>query len=71
MSALDDSREALRAHWRVLLQEWSAACEMWRDEVRDRFEKEYWQDFSQVVPRTLEELEQLARMLDQARRGVH
>ncbi len=71
MVALGDTREILRAHWRVLMQQWSATCEVWGDEVRGRFEKEYWHDLSQIVPQTLDELERLAGVLGEARRGVH
>lgn len=70
VSAVDHARETLRAHWRVLVQQWDATCEVWRDQVRDRFEKEYWHELSHIVPQTLDELERLAGVLAQARRQV-
>lgn len=70
MPTISDTREELRARWRLLVQQWDSVSDVWRDEVRDRFEKEYWNDLSHTVPQILDELERLAKTFADARRQV-
>lgn len=68
MSMLD---EKLQGAWLVMRQRLDSTGELWRDAVRQQFEKEFWQEFEQVVPATLEQMRRLGEVIDQARREVH
>jgi len=70
MSSLNTTHEQIRNGWRVLQRQWQASCALWDDPVRRQFEREFWQDFEQVVPATLKEMERLVQVIAQARRGV-
>ena len=70
MSNLNASEERLRQSWRALQQQWRSTCDLWNDPVRHRFEREFWQEWEQVVPATLDTMQQLANIASQARRAV-
>jgi hypothetical protein len=65
---LDDK---LQGAWLVMRQCLDSTGELWRDAVRQQFEREFWQEFEQVVPATLEEMRRLGEVIAQARREVH
>lgn len=71
MGLLDQVEKDSRTRWAVLQGQWHTACAAWNDAVRTQFEKEFWQEFEQVVPATLEEMRRLGEVIDQARREVH
>ena len=33
-----------RDHWRSLKVQWETTSELWQDSVRDRFEREFWEE---------------------------
>jgi len=71
MSTVHHSRESLQSSWRILHQQCRSACDLWNDPVRHRFEREFWLEYEQVVPATVDEMERLAQIIAQARRHVH
>jgi len=70
MSSLNTAHERIRNGWRVLQRQWQASGTLWNDPVQRRFEREFWQDFERVVPATMNEMQKLAEVIAQARRGV-
>jgi len=70
MSNVNVTSERLQNSWRALQQQWQATCELWNDPVRHHFEREFWQEWEQVVPSTLDAMQQLAEVMSAARRAV-
>lgn len=70
MSGLRTAQERLRNGWRSLQHQWQASGGLWHDPVHRRFEREFWQDFEQVVPSTMNEMQKLEDIIAQARRNV-
>ncbi len=70
MSAVTNARERIRAGWRILQTQWRATCELWNDPVRRRFERDFWQEWEQVVPSTMDAMQYLAEVISAARRAV-
>ena len=56
----------MRGEWTSLQKHWEATREQWHDTVEQRFEKEFWREWEQQVPKTLKRLAELERVLDQA-----
>jgi len=70
MNGVNDAGERLQNGWRALQQQWQTTCELWNDPVRHHFEREFWQEWEQVVPSTLDAMQQLAEVMSAARRAV-
>ena len=70
MSTVSDARRRLKDRWAALNVQWSSTCEVWNDPVRQRFEKQFWSDYEQVIPQVLGGMELLSEVLEQARRNV-
>lgn len=51
-----------------LLADWQRTRQSWRDTMADRFEKTYLEPTDADVRQTVEAMEQLSAMLEQARR---
>lgn len=67
---LETNHERLKASWQVLQSRWQASRAQWDDAVARSFEKEFWQAYEQTLPATLQEMQNLAEVIAQARRNV-
>ncbi|MBL7065841.1 MAG: hypothetical protein ISS49_16820 [Anaerolineae bacterium] len=70
MSGVNVAGERLQNAWRALQQQWRITGDLWNDPVRHHFEREFWQEWEQVVPSTLEAIRHLAEVMGAARRAV-
>jgi len=70
MSAIATAEERLQTGWRVLQQQWRTTCDLWNDPVRSHFEREFWQEWEQIVPATLDAMQHLAEVISAAQHGV-
>ena len=70
MSSVNTAGERLYNRWRALQQQWRTTCDLWNDPVRHHFEREFWQEWEQVVPTTLNALQDLAEVMSAAQRAV-
>lgn len=70
MSGIRGGHEQIQTRWRMLQQQWRTSCGLWNDPVRHRFEREFWREWEQVVPATLDAMQQLAEVVNAARRAV-
>jgi hypothetical protein len=70
MSAVATAQEQLRTGWHSLQQEWRTTCDLWNDSVHQRFEQEFWQEWEQTVPSTLDAMQRLAEVMSAAQRAV-
>ena len=66
MTRIADAYDRLRGHWSVLQDQWHATREVWRDDVGDRFEQEFWQEWEATVPLALKTIRELEEILHQA-----
>ncbi len=66
MSRIGEMYERMRGEWTSLQKHWEATREQWHDTVEQRFEKEFWREWEQQVPKALKRLAELERVLDQA-----
>ena len=65
-----DSLDKNRNAWRGIQQAWGTARYLWGDAIRQQFEKEFWQEFEQIVPTTLEAMRRLNDVIARAQREV-
>ena len=70
MSSVHNAGERLQNNWRALQQQWCTTCDLWNDPVQRHFEREFWQEWEQVVPSTLDAMQHLAEVMSAARRAV-
>ncbi|MEI6181571.1 MAG: hypothetical protein WCP31_12500 [Chloroflexales bacterium] len=60
----------LQQSWQHLSQQWQTTTPLWDDQVRWAFEAEFWQPLRSQVPMTLMKMEQLVRVITQAKQQV-
>jgi hypothetical protein len=65
-----DTQNALQAEWSLLVHQWQVTASQWKDAARQRFEREFWQEYEQIVPIYSEELKSLSLVLDKARQTL-
>ncbi len=63
-------RGEIDEEWSRLCRVWNAACDEWRDSVRDEFERNYWRYIESALPPYLDDLDELIRTVSDARRNV-
>lgn len=63
---MSGENESIRAEWRLLLSQWKSARTQWRDPVALRFERDFWRQYEEEVPRFLQILDQLDDVLERA-----
>lgn len=56
--------------WQRLRQRWQETTTIWSDSVGQQFEREFWQPLETQVAATQREMERLAYVIAQARRGI-
>jgi hypothetical protein len=56
--------------WNVLRQQWQTVTPLWQDQVRRQFEQRFWQPLESQMPALLQEMDNLARVIEQAQRAV-
>ena len=66
MGNLDNSRERVRGSWSELQRCWADVREQWRDPVAERFEREWWRQIEEVVPRVLDAMTELDDLISRA-----
>lgn len=66
MSLLRDTADELQAEWLLLRERWESAKEHWRDGVRERFEREFWEEYERVLPAAIAEIRRLDEQIDLA-----
>ena len=67
---LNTTRAELQEAWQRLRQRWQGTTVLWNDPMCRQFEREFWQPLEDQMPATLKEMERLAQVIAQARRGV-
>lgn len=70
MSNLLHQHERLRQEQRSLQLRWQDTRNIWDDIASQRFEHDHIHEIDAAVRATLQALEQLAQVIDQARRNV-
>lgn len=71
MNNLNIIHEDLQYKYNRLKLEWQKTCEEWDDSVRDRIEREIWQEFEGTVPQALDELQKLSELIAEAYRETN
>lgn len=69
MSNFVESRNTLQDAHRQISRLWPQAADDWRDELRARFEREFWVEYSGVVQDLCGALESLQEVTSQAERS--
>ena len=67
---IDSACSELQHSWEDLSQKWREVTSMWNDEVRWRFEGEFWKPLQSQMPMTVAKMEDLAKLIAQARQNV-
>ncbi len=70
MHSLGEIHEKFRHDWRNLQNQWQWASDRWRDEKKHQFEQQFWRQFEEIIPATLEEIDNLHQFVLHARREV-
>jgi uncharacterized protein YukE len=68
MSGLTDSYDRLRGEWSALSRQWEGTRAEWCDSIGDRFEREFWPEWEDEVPKLLRAMSELDEALDAALR---
>ena len=56
MGTLKNESEKAKNEWHRLKNQWNITSQDWDDDVKNRFEKEFWQEFEYLVPNFLKTL---------------
>jgi hypothetical protein len=70
MSDLNSIRDRLINEWRILVIQWRTTCNEWRDSQRIRFEKEFWTKFERSIPKFLDELAEMNKLIEKITREL-
>jgi hypothetical protein len=62
--------QVLDESWKRLRVQWVTASELWKDVQRRHFEREFWSEFTRVVPATRDALMELGNTVAAAQRSV-
>jgi len=71
MSNLNDIFYEFVTVWKVLDIEWVKAKDIWKDIVRDYFEKEYWKELEEEMQIFIKTMENLQTTIDEAIRATN
>lgn len=63
---MHESSERVAASWSELRARWAEAREQWRDSVAEGFEREWWREIEEVMPRVLESMTEADEVLTRA-----
>jgi hypothetical protein len=66
MSTIAEVQEMIGGEWAGLESQWEMTRQKWRDSVAEYFEREYWGELADEVPRLLQAMEDLNDMLNHA-----
>ena len=69
MGTLDGELERMKNEWRMLKGQWKETSELWNDSMKERFEKEFWQEFERQIQLFLKEFEKTTESILKACRG--
>ena len=69
MGTLDGELERMKNEWRMLKGQWKETSELWNDSMKERFEKEFWQEFERQIQLFLKEFEKTTESIPKACRG--
>lgn len=70
MSGIRQAWDRLQSAQSRLQDQWQATSDRWHDLVRQRFERDFLQEYERIVPSAVKEINRLAEVIDQARREV-
>jgi hypothetical protein len=70
MSMLNHEIEKISNEWRILENQWNSTCQHWNDSMRQRFEREFWQEFERLVPAYLRKLEETDQFISKVYREL-
>jgi hypothetical protein len=62
--------ERILDEWRRLANQWEITCDLWRDVVRHRFDRDFMQAFEPGILSAVDEMDNLAMLIAQARQEV-
>lgn len=67
----DNVSEVLRDRWASLQQHWTNTREQWNDPVAMRFEREFWSEWENALPKAIDLMRELEKALTQANREAY
>lgn len=70
MSNLNNSREQLENGWLLLKNQWQITAVSWNDEACRRFEREFMDEYEEIIQSTIRQMDNLAQVLSQASKQV-
>jgi len=70
LGTLDGELERMKNEWRMLKNQWKETSELWNDSMKERFEKEFWQEFEQQTQLFLKKFEKTTESILKACRGL-
>lgn len=70
MSNLKTNKDNIYSEWSKLQAQWQKTSDLWNDSEKFRFQKEFWQEYEPIIRATINQLERLDQVIDQAKREV-
>ena len=68
MSQIGETRSNLQTRWNSLQAQWQTTRQDWRDEMGDLFEREFWINWEEEMPKLLRAMENLEHTIEQGMR---
>ena len=71
MSILHNEFGNMNNEWRILQNQWGNACQNWNDSVRQRFEREFWQEYQSLMTAYLRKFQETSDVIEKAYRHLN
>jgi len=70
VSDLKQTCDLLKTEWKRLDNQWQITADQWHDAIRQRFEREFFQEYERTLPPVLNQMDRLAEVIAKALREV-
>lgn len=70
MDPFDAAHESVQDAWKLVVGQWLLTSSSWRDAPSHRFQKVYMSEYEPAVSSALKGLDQLRRVISEARKTV-
>jgi uncharacterized protein YukE len=70
VGSLKAASESILSAWKALARQWETTSNLWNDKVRQRFQKNYMEEYEPLISAALNGLGQLDQVIAQARQNV-
>jgi len=70
MRALFLQRERINKQWGKLVHSWERTSELWNDNSKTMFEKNYWKEYVSTIQSFFKKLDLIINLIEQSKKEV-